>query len=104
MNQVNTMQEYTNLLFQTIEKTKQYIIAFPDLNIYKNLLQQLEFVKKIIIDERRRPNFTEVESTYIGSIAIKNLDDDPIYAEILKKISFVFTENKKIDFLNSYLK
>jgi len=100
-SQLKTINDFSNLLNSAIEETNGYIKQFPEMMIYKNLLQQLQFVKKVIIEESRKPTFYETNSTYIGAIAIKNFENNPIYSEKLKIISYVFDEYKEIDFLKN---
>lgn len=96
--------ELADLIEQTIAETKQYIEKFPEIKVYANILDQLLFIKQILIVEKRKPTFMEINSTYVGSIAIKNFEDNPQYSAKLQRISYLFCEYKDISFLKNSLK
>ena len=75
----------------TIKETERYQERFPEMAVYGALREQLAFIKKILIDEKRIPTMSEIDSTSVGMIAIKNFDDDmPAYSEKLKEINYLF--------------
>ncbi len=102
---IHTFSEFESLMDSTIEETEQYQERFPGIAVYGALREQLDFIKKILIDEKRAPTMSEINSTSVGMIAIKNFNDDmPAYSEMLKEVNYVFYEYSKIPYLKEILK
>jgi hypothetical protein len=99
MDEIKTLYSFEKLLYETIRETELLKKDYQDYTIFNNIHQQLLFVKSILIDERRKPDFLEIESTSIGAIALKNLDEEmPEYSKKLKEISYIFCEYEQFDF------
>jgi c-di-AMP phosphodiesterase-like protein len=83
-------EEYLTKLFGAITETEDLVKRFPQLYIYDSILNQLLYIKNILVDQGRIPAPDELERITLGAIAIKNFDDysgvqDP-YGQMLIRI------------------
>lgn len=98
--EIKTFAEFKALLGQTIEEAHAYEKKYPDMPIYGNIGAQLAFVKKILVDEKRKPTKEESDSISLGMIAVKNFEDDmPEFSEKLEKINYAFSRPADAVFL-----
>lgn len=88
---ISTKKDFSEVLEDTIEQTSALCADFPEIKIYNSVLAQLQFIKKVIILEKRKPTEEECDSIMIGNMAVKNFEDEmPEYSRKLVELDYYF--------------
>jgi hypothetical protein len=89
LNTNRTQAHYKEILDAVTTETELLKEKFPDLMMYKSILEQLLDIKKIIVDENKVLSEDDIYDRYsLGAIAVKNfsLESD----EYAQKLSDAF--------------
>jgi hypothetical protein len=92
-----TRKQYFEILKEAILQTEKYIQVYPELTMYKSILNQLIFIQNIVVNENRVPEKEEIDRVTLGSIAVKNFDyEHDEYADILMDCYSKFLRYKSL--------
>jgi hypothetical protein len=83
--EVKTKSEYKEILLSVITETETLCKQFPQINMYRSILNQLQYIYKIIFVEKRMPTKKDAEPLTLGAIAIKNFEyeEDPYARKLI---------------------
>ncbi len=88
---INTKEEFKNILNESVAETKKLADAYKEIAVYDIVFQQLLFIKKVMLEEKRKPTEQECELIMIGNIAVKNFESDmPNFARKLIELDYYF--------------
>lgn len=89
LNTERTQKHYKEILEAAIAETQLLKDKFPELIMYKGILEQLLDIKKNIVDENKVLSEDDIYDRYsLGAIAVKNFSlENDVYAQ---KLSDVF--------------